>query len=168
MFGAVVREYYKDPEKNEGKKIVSVSIMPCTAKKEEILRPESYTNGKQDVDYVLTTTEIVRMIRKSGIVFDKVEIEAADVPFGIGSGSGVIFGVTGGVTEAVLRRLQQGHNRVDMESIKKSGVRGDDGIKVLTYNYNGREIKAAGAKYCDCPACAAVEAILSKKEELLG
>ena len=143
MFGAVVREYYKDPEKNEGKKIVSVSIMPCTAKKEEILRPESYTNGKQDVDYVLTTTEIVRMIRKSGIVFDKVEIEAADVPFGIGSGSGVIFGVTGGVTEAVLRRLQQGHNRVHMESIKKSGVRGDDGIKVLTYNYNGREIKAA-------------------------
>lgn len=143
MFGAVVREYYKDPEKNEGKKIVSVSIMPCTAKKEEILRPESYTNGKQDVDYVLTTTEIVRMIRKSGIIFDKVEIEAADVPFGIGSGSGVIFGVTGGVTEAVLRRLQQGHNRVDMESIKKSGVRGDDGIKVLTYNYNGREIKAA-------------------------
>lgn len=143
MFGAVVREYYKDPEKNEGKKIVSVSIMPCTAKKEEILRPESYTNGKQDVDYVLTTTEIVRMIRKSGIVFDKVEIEAADVPFGIGSGSGVIFGVTGGVTEAVLRRLQQGHNRVDMESIKKSGVRGDDGIKVLTYNYNGREVKAA-------------------------
>lgn len=143
MFGAVVREYYKDPEKNEGKKIVSVSIMPCTAKKEEILRPESYTNGKQDVDYVLTTTEIVRMIRKSGIVFDKVEIEAADVPFGIGSGSGVIFGVTGGVTEAVLRRLQQGHNRVDMESIKKSGVREDDGIKVLTYNYNGREIKAA-------------------------
>ena len=143
MFGAVVREYYKDPEKNERKKIVSVSIMPCTAKKEEILRPESYTNGKQDVDYVLTTTEIVRMIRKSGIVFEKVEIEAADVPFGIGSGSGVIFGVTGGVTEAVLRRLQQGHNRVDMESIKKSGVRGDDGIKVLTYNYNGREIKAA-------------------------
>ena len=143
MFGAVVREYYKDPEKNEGKKIVSVSIMPCTAKKEEILRPESFTNGKQDVDYVLTTTEVVRMIRKSGIVFDRVEIEAADVPFGIGSGSGVIFGVTGGVTEAVLRRLQQGHSRVDMEAIKKSGVRGDEGIKTLTYDYNGREIRAA-------------------------
>ena len=143
MFGAVVREYYKDPEKNEGKKIVSVSIMPCTAKKEEILRPESFTNGKQDVDYVLTTTEVVRMIRKSGIVFDRVEIEAADVPFGIGSGSGVIFGVTGGVTEAVLRRLQQGHSRVDMEAIKKSGVRGDEGIKTVTYDYNGREIRAA-------------------------
>ena len=143
MFGAVVREYYKDPEKNEGKKIVSVSIMPCTAKKEEILRPESFTNGKQDVDYLLTTTEVVMMIRKSCIVFDKVEIEAADVPFGIGSGSGVIFGVTGGVTEAVLRRLQQGHSRVDMEAIKKSGVRGDEGIKTLTYDYNGREIRAA-------------------------
>lgn len=143
MFGAVVREYYKDPEKNEGKKIVSVSIMPCTAKKEEILRSESFTNGKQDVDYVLTTTEVVRMIRKSGIVFDRVEIEAADVPFGIGSGSGVIFGVTGGVTEAVLRRLQQGHSRVDMEAIKKSGVRGDEGIKTLTYDYNGREIRSA-------------------------
>ena len=141
MFGAVVREYYKDPEKNEGKKIVSVSIMPCTAKKEEILRPESYTNGKQDVDYVLTTTEIVRMIRKSGIVFDKVEMKR--LMYRLVSAQEVIFGVTGGVTEAVLRRLQQGHNRVDMESIKKSGVRGDDGIKVLTYNYNGREIKAA-------------------------
>lgn len=92
---------------------------------------------------MLTTTEVVRMIRKSGIVFDRVEIEAADVPFGIGSGSGVIFGVTGGVTEAVLRRLQQGHSRVDMEAIKKSGVRGDEGIKTLTYDYNGREIRAA-------------------------
>ena len=143
MFGAMSKTYIAQKLGVDPEKIYSVSIMPCTAKKEEILRPESYTNGKQDVDYVLTTTEIVRMIRKSGIVFDKVEIEAADVPFGIGSGSGVIFGVTGGVTEAVLRRLQQGHNRVDMESIKKSGVRGDDGIKVLTYNYNGREIKAA-------------------------
>ncbi|MGN1142144.1 MAG: [FeFe] hydrogenase, group A [Oliverpabstia sp.] len=143
MFGAVIREYYKDPEKNGGKKIVSVSIMPCTAKKGEILRPESRTNGKQDIDYVLTTTEIATMIKKSGIVFDKVEIEAADVPFGIGSGGGVIFGVSGGVTEAVLRRLQKGHNRVDMDAIKTSGVRGEEGIKELTYNYNGKEIRAA-------------------------
>ena len=141
MFGAVVREYYKDPEKNEGKKIVSVSIMPCTAKKEEILRPESYTNGKQDVDYVLTTTEIVRMIRKSGIVFDKVEIEAADVPFGIGSGSGVIFGVTGGVTEAVLRRLTPDHSKETMREISECGVRGDEGIKEFSVPYKGMEIK---------------------------
>lgn len=143
MFGAVAKEYYSDSEKNGGKEIVSVSIMPCTAKKEEILRPESYTNGRQDVDYVLTTTEVASMIKKTGIMFDQVEIESADVPFGIGSGGGVIFGVSGGVTEAVLRTLQSGHNRSEMDAIKTSGVRGEDGIKEFTYDYNGREIRAA-------------------------
>ena len=143
MFGAVIREYYKDPEKNGGKRIVSVSIMPCTAKKEEILRPESSTNGKQDSDYVLTTTELITMIRKSGIRFENLEIEASDMPFGIGSGAGVIFGVTGGVTEAVLRRLREGHNRVEMDKIKFSGVRGEEGLKEVEFDYNGRTIHAA-------------------------
>lgn len=143
MFGAVVREYYKDPEKSGGKRIVSVSIMPCTAKKEEILRPESSTNGKQDIDYVLTTTELIGMIRKAGIRFENLEIEATDMPFGIGSGAGVIFGVTGGVTEAVLRRLREGHNRVEMEKIKFSGVRGEEGLKEVEFDYNGRTIRAA-------------------------
>ena len=140
---AVIREYYKDPEKNGGKRIVSVSIMPCTAKKEEILRPESSTNGKQDIDYVLTTTELITMIRKSGIRFENLEIEASDMPFGIGSGAGVIFGVTGGVTEAVLRRLREGHNRVEMDKIKFSGVRGEEGLKEVEFDYNGRTIHAA-------------------------
>ena len=143
MFGAVVWEYYKDPEKSSGKRIVSVSIMPCTAKKEEILRPESTTNGKQDIDYVLTTTELIGMIRKVGIRFEDLEIEATDMPFGIGSGAGVIFGVTGGVTEAVLRRLREGHNRADMEKIKFSGVRGENGLKEVAFDYNGRTIRAA-------------------------
>ena len=143
MFGAVVREYYKDPEKSGGKRIVSVSIMPCTAKKEEILRPESTTNGQQDIDYVLTTTELIGMIRKAGIRFENLEIEATDMPFGIGSGAGVIFGVTGGVTEAVLRRLREGHNRVEMEKIKFSGVRGEEGLKEVEFDYNGRTIRAA-------------------------
>lgn len=143
MFGAVIREYYKDPEKSGGKRIVSVSIMPCTAKKEEILRPESTTNGKQDVDYVLTSTELVSMIRKAGIRFENLEIEAADMPFGIGSGAGVIFGVTGGVTEAVLRRLREGHNRAEMEQIKFSGVRGEEGIKEVEFDYNGRLLRIA-------------------------
>ena len=143
MFGAVIREYYTDPEKNGGKRIVSVSIMPCTAKKEEILRPESSTNGKQDIDYVLTTTELITMIRKSGIRFENLEIEASDMPFGIGSGAGVIFGVTGGVTEAVLRRLREGHNRVEMDKIKFSGVRGEEGLKEVEFDYNGRTIHAA-------------------------
>ena len=143
MFGAVIREYSTDPEKNGGKRIVSVSIMPCTAKKEEILRPESSTNGKQDIDYVLTTTELITMIRKSGIRFENLEIEASDMPFGIGSGAGVIFGVTGGVTEAVLRRLREGHNRVEMDKIKFSGVRGEEGLKEVEFDYNGRTIHAA-------------------------
>ena len=143
MFGAVIREYYKDPEKNGGKRIVSVSIMPCTAKKEEILRPESSTNGKQDIDYVLTTTELITMIRKSGIRFENLEIEASDMPFGIGSGAGVILGVPGGVTEAVLRRLREGHNRVEMDKIKFSGVRGEEGLKEVEFDYNGRTIHAA-------------------------
>ena len=143
MFGAVIREYYKDPEKSGGKRIVSVSIMPCTAKKEEIQRPESTTNGKQDVDYVLTSTELVSMIRKAGIRFENLEIEAADMPFGIGSGAGVIFGVTGGVTEAVLRRLREGHNRAEMEKIKFSGVRGEEGIKEVAFDYNGRLLRIA-------------------------
>ncbi len=143
MFGAVIREYYKDPEKSGGKRIVSVSIMPCTAKKEEILRPESTTNGKQDVDYVLTSTELVSMIRKAGIRFENLEIESADMPFGIGSGAGVIFGVTGGVTEAVLRRLREGHNRTEMEKIKFSGVRGEEGIKEVEFDYNGRLLRIA-------------------------
>ena len=143
MFGAVIREYYKDPEKNGGKRIVSVSIMPCTAKKEEILRPESSTNGRQDIDYVLTTTELITMIRKSGIRFENLEIEASDMPFGIGSGAGVIFGVTGGVTEAVLRRLREGHNRVEMDKIKFSGVRGEEGLKEVEFDYKGRTIHAA-------------------------
>ena len=117
--------------------------MPCTAKKEEILRPESTTNGVQDVDYVLTTSELAIMTRMTGVVFDELEIEAADIPFGIGSGGGVIFGVTGGVTEAVLRSLLPGHDRAGMAAIKNSGVRGAEGLKEFTFNYNGKEIRAA-------------------------
>jgi NADH-quinone oxidoreductase subunit G len=143
MFGAVIREYYRDPEISCGKRLVSVSIMPCTAKKDEILRPESRTNGVQDVDYVLTTTEIAAMIQKSGIRFENMEAESTDMPFGIGSGGGVIFGVTGGVTEAVLRRIQKGHSRADMEHIRTIGVRGEEGIKEFTFEYMGREIRAA-------------------------
>ena len=80
--------------------------MPCTAKKAEIKRPEHFTEGKQDVDYVLTTTEVTRMIQEAGIDLSRIEPEALDMPFGLSSGAGAIFGVTGGVTEAVLRRLK--------------------------------------------------------------
>lgn len=143
MFGAVLRDFYKDPENNNGKKVVIVSIMPCTAKKEEILRPESKTGGVQDVDYVLTSIELASMIKKTGIMFDEIEPEACDIPFGVGSGGGVIFGASGGVTEAVLRVLSEDRSRGTMDAIKNIGVRGEDAFKEFTFEYKGREIRAA-------------------------
>ena len=143
MFGAVAREYYKDPANNEGKKILSVAIMPCTAKKGEILRDESKTDGIADIDYVLTTSELITMIKRSGLMFEDVELESSDMPFGIGSGAGVIFGASGGVTEAVMRRLADKHSRSEMETIRNSGVRGGEGIKEIVITYQDKEYKAA-------------------------
>ena len=141
MFSAVIKEYYRRPENNpEEKKTFVVSIMPCTAKKAEIKRPDNFTKGEQDTDIVLTTTELTRMIQNFGIAFDKIEPEACDMPFGIGSGGGVIFGVTGGVTEAVLRRLANGHDSASLAAIAESGVRGEEGIKELTVPYEGMEM----------------------------
>ena len=145
MFGAVIRQYYREhPEEMNGKKrLFSVSIMPCTAKKAEILRPESRTYGEQDIDCVLTTTEVSGLIERTGYTLGRLEQESPDVPFGFGSGGGVIFGVTGGVTEAVLRRLVSGPRREDMEVIKASGVRGKEGIKEFSVDYEGRELRIA-------------------------
>lgn len=141
MFSSIIKEYYRRPENNpEEKKTFVVSIMPCTAKKAEIKRPDNFTRGEQDTDIVLTTTELTRMIQNFGIAFDKIEPEACDMPFGIGSGGGVIFGVTGGVTEAVLRRLANGHDSASLAAIAESGVRGEEGIKELTVPYEGMEL----------------------------
>lgn len=140
MFSAVVKEYYRHPQNAEGKKTVMVSIMPCTAKKMEAIRPNSYTKGKQDTDIVITTTELIRMIRNSGIEFATLDPEACDMPFGLGSGGGVIFGVTGGVTEAVLRRMVGEHSKESLDDIAASGVRGEEGIKELTLNYEGKDL----------------------------
>ncbi|MBQ8856980.1 MAG: (2Fe-2S)-binding protein [Lachnospiraceae bacterium] len=141
MFSAVLKDWYKDPEHSEGKKTFVVSIMPCTAKKMEAERPNSYTNGEKDTDAVITTTELIRMIRNAGIAFDKIEAESCDMPFGIGSGAGVIFGVTGGVTEAVLRRLADGHDKATLDAIAKCGIRGEEGIKETVVPYNGIDVK---------------------------
>ena len=115
MLSAVVKEYFRDPKNSGGKKTVMVSIMPCTAKKMEAKRPNSFTKGEQDTDFVLTTTELIDMIRTTGINFADLEPESSDIPFGLGSGGGVIFGVTGGVTEAVIRRLASGHDKATMD-----------------------------------------------------
>lgn len=140
MFGAVLKEESRMDTSSDKKKTVVVSIMPCTAKKAEILRPEHYTYGEQNVDYVLTTTEITRMIKEAGIDLAQIKPDAMDMPFGLSSGGGAIFGVTGGVTEAVLRQLIDSYNPDDLEMIKLTGIRGNDGIKEATVTLHGREV----------------------------
>ena len=141
MFSAVIKEYYRDPAHAKGKKTFVVSIMPCTAKKMEAKRPNSFTKGEQDTDIVLTTTELTRMIKNFGIAFDKIEPEACDMPFGLSSGGGVVFGVTGGVTEAVLRRLAEDHDPATMNAIAECGIRGEEGINEATIPYHGMDVK---------------------------
>lgn len=143
MFSAVVKEYFAKQDAEDGKKTFVVSIMPCTAKKGEIERPDNFTDGRQDTDKVLTTIEVIRMIRQAGIKFEEIESEAPDMPFGIASGAASIFGVTGGVTEAVLRHVsaEKGHQVISQLSF--SGVRGDEGIKETSVMLGDREIKIA-------------------------
>lgn len=144
MLSAVVKEWYRRPENALGKKTIMVSIMPCTAKKMEAKRPNSFTNGEQDTDYVLTTSEIIRMIQVTGIDFASLEAEACDVPFGFGSGGGVIFGVSGGVTEAVIRHLVEGHDKATLEAVAACGVRSSEGnefIREFSVPYNGIDVK---------------------------
>ena len=142
MFSALLKEYYRDPANNpEGKKTFIVSIMPCTAKKMEAERPDYHTYGEKDTDTVLTTSGLIRMIDAAGINFADMPNEACDMPFGIGSGGGVIFGATGGVTEAVLRRLATDHNTATLNAIADCGVRGDEGIREFTVPYNGIDVK---------------------------
>ncbi|MDY6414423.1 MAG: [FeFe] hydrogenase, group A, partial [Synergistales bacterium] len=143
MLGSVAREYFKDPAKNEGKKILSVAVMPCTAKKAEILREDLKRDGIQNVDYVITTEEMITMIKRAGIQFDRLESEAADMPFGMGSGGGVIFGNSGGVMEAALRTLCEGPERSAIEELRHSGVRGPGPLREFVFHYKGHEIKAA-------------------------
>ena len=141
MFSALLKDYYRDMFHAKGKKTYVVSIMPCTAKKMEAERSDSYTYGQKDTDAVITTTELIRMIRYYGLDFKNLAEEACDMPFGLGSGGGVIFGVTGGVTEAVLRRLTEGHDPATMAAIAECGVRGDEGIREITIPYKGIDVK---------------------------
>ncbi len=143
MFSAVVKEYFARDDEAEGKKTFVVSIMPCTAKKAEILRPDNFTDGRQDTDRVITTIEIIRMIRQAGIKFDEIESESPDMPFGVASGAASIFGVTGGVTEAVLRHISQKKDYQTLSQIRFSGVRGNEGIKETSVMLGDREVKIA-------------------------
>lgn len=143
MFGAVAKTYYPHKEGIDPAKIVSVSVMPCTAKKAEAARPEMCASGYRDVDIVITTRELGRMIREAGIDFKNLPEEQFDSPLGTGSGAGVIFGTTGGVMEAALRTVADvlaGENlpRVDYEE-----VRGMEHTREAEIEIAGKKIKIA-------------------------
>nr|WP_303243862.1 [FeFe] hydrogenase, group A [uncultured Cellulosilyticum sp.] len=139
MFAAVLKEHYS----HSHKKVVSVAIMPCTAKKAEAARDEFKVDGIPYVDYVLTTQEIIQMIKESGIVFDELEPEAIDMPFGVNSGAGVIFGVTGGVTEAVIRRVADDKSINNLRAIAFNGIRGMEGVKETSIPFGDRNVHIA-------------------------
>ena len=139
MLASIVKEHYKDVSRRH----VHVAIMPCTAKKHEAARFEFTRNDKPLVDYVLTTQELVHMIKESGLVFTELEAEAVNSIFGPTSGAGVIFGVTGGVTEAVLRRVSADKDRTALNRIAMSGVRGMKGVKTTTVDGGARELRIA-------------------------
>lgn len=139
MFGAVLKEHYKEGDK----KLISVAIMPCSAKKFEADRDEFKRDGIPDVDYVVTTQELINMINESGIAFSELEPEALDRPFQSCSGAGVIFGVTGGVTEAVIRKVLSDTPVPALRAFAFQGVRGMEGVKEATITALDREIKIA-------------------------
>ncbi|PKP37289.1 MAG: ferredoxin [Bacteroidetes bacterium HGW-Bacteroidetes-14] len=131
MFGALVKTYYAKARKIEPDKIVSVSIMPCTAKKFEASRPEMHDSGYRDVDYVLTTRELAIMIKQAGIDFMKLNDMHYDRLMGESTGAGVIFGATGGVMEAALRTAYElvTGREVPFENLNINPVRGMEGVK---------------------------------------
>ena len=130
MFGTLIKEHFKSRDIMDNKTTISVAVMPCTAKKAEAAREEFSRNNVPDVDYVITTTELVKMIKEIGIQFNELESEATDMPFSLYSGAGVIFGVTGGVTEAVIRRVVEDKSQQVLKDIEFLGVRGLEGVKV--------------------------------------
>ena len=142
MFGSVIKEYYKPADKESGLQTVSVAVMPCTAKKYEAARPEFTRDGIRDVDYVITTKELINMIREAGIQFGEIEPGAPDMPFSISSGAGTIFGTTGGVMEAALRRVADDSDFA-MKEIEYSGIRGMDGIKTANVSLGEKTLRVA-------------------------
>lgn len=139
MFGAIIKEEAK--MRDDDRETIVVSIMPCTAKKDEIKRKEHYTDGVQNVDYVLTTAEVTHMIQEMGIDLATIKEEALDMPFGMASGSAAIFGVSGGVSEAVIRYLVNSSKQADLETIRFIGVRGGEGIKEAIVPYKDKELR---------------------------
>ena len=145
MFGAVAKTWYAEKMGIDPKDLVVVSIMPCTAKKFEVGRDDQSAAGVPDVDIALTTRELAKMIKASGLDFNLLPDEKFDEPLGLGAGAGVIFGATGGVMEAALRTANDWLTGTDTpaEKMDFSAVRGTEGIKEATYTVGGVTLKVA-------------------------
>ena len=146
MYGAIIKSYYAEKAGIDPKSIFVVSVMPCTAKKYEAQRDELGVNGLQDVDSVLTTRELAKMIKEAGIRFNQLPDEVFDDPFGdAATGAGVIFGATGGVMEAAIRTVADILDNTSHSEIEYEAVRGVEGIKIASVQAGGKTIRAAVA-----------------------
>ncbi len=145
MAGAVIKTYYANKMGIDPKDIVSVSVMPCTAKKFEIGRPDQSASGYPDVDIALTTRELAKMIDRAGLKFTMLPDEEFDSPLGEDTGAAVIFGATGGVMEAALRTANDWLTGKDNLDVDFHAVRGTESIKEASVNINGTDIKVAVA-----------------------
>ena len=145
MLGAVLKSYYAEKMGIDPSKIFVVSIMPCTAKKFEAQRPELSSGGYSDVDAVLTTRELARMIREAGIDFTELPERHFDDPMGEATGAAVIFGATGGVMEAALRTVAEILEGKSLDNIEYDALRGVEGIKEAVVEAGGLKIRAAVA-----------------------
>lgn len=146
MFGAIIKTYYAEKEGINPEKIYTVSVMPCVAKKFERQRSEMKNkDGLYDVDNVITTRELARMIKEANIDFAMLEDDGFDNPMGEATGAAAIFGVTGGVMEAALRTAQDTLTGKDMKAIDFEDVRGGAGIKRATVNIAGKDIRVVVA-----------------------
>mgnify|MGYP004607285263 FL=1 len=143
MFGAVLKTYYAEKHNIDPKKIVVVSVMPCVAKKFEAGRPEMEVDGLRDVDVVISTRELAKMIKQSGIKFCELPEESFDQPFEEATGAGVIFGATGGVMEAALRTVSEIVEKKPLEKLEFTQVRGTEGIKEATLTLGGKDVRVA-------------------------
>ncbi|MCL2671667.1 MAG: NADH-dependent [FeFe] hydrogenase, group A6 [Clostridiales bacterium] len=143
MYGALVKSYYAEKAGIDPADIFVVSIMPCTAKKFEIQRPEMNATGYADVDVSLTTRELADMIKRAGIEFNMLPDEEADPVFGVASGAGHIFGATGGVCEAALRTVAEVVTGQPLEKLDFMAVRGTEAIKEAEYDLAGIKVRVA-------------------------
>ena len=145
MFGAIIKSYYAQKFNIPAEKIFVVSVMPCTAKKYEAVRPEMENDEYRNVDAVITTRELARMIKKANIEFENLEDFKFDDPMGEATGAAAIFGATGGVMEAALRTAADTLEGKDLGQFKYEAVRGQDGIKKATVNIAGKDIRVVVA-----------------------